>query len=97
MKIGKILELVPSSDDEMRKVKVESEGHVSLQAVVNLRKIESDNDPAPVTDTELGEVSVNDIMMNGESSSSAFERPPRRAAALCAQQKWLGQFLVTVE
>ena len=43
MKRHKILELVSISDDKMRQVKVDSEGHISIKAVVNLKKIEINN------------------------------------------------------
>ena len=94
LRVGKIVELVPSSDEEIRKVKVESEGHVSLHAVVNLRKVEGDKELSMSTknlDEDLESVGITD------DSLASVQGPPKRAAALRAQQNWLGQFLVCVE
>ena len=94
LRVGKIVELVPSSDEEIRKVKVESEGHVSLHAVVNLRKVEGDKELSMSTknlDEDLECVGITD------DSLASVQGPPKRAAALRAQQNWLGQFLVCVE
>ena len=78
----------------VKKVKVESEGHVSLHAVVNLRKVEGDKELSMSTknlDEDLESVGITD------DSLASVQGPPKRAAALRAQQNWLGQFLVCVE
>ena len=97
LKVGKIVELVPSSDDEVRKAKVESEGYVSLHSVVNLRRIEGEDMLSSVTDTDLGEADLqSDALTNCDNSLPPRDGPPRRAAALHAQKQWLGQFLLSV-
>ena len=99
LKVGKIVELIPSSDQEIRKVKVESEGHESVQAVANLRRLESGGSSAEVPDTRLAHQADTDS--DSEGTASAVPRImsrniPRREAAVKAQEKWLGQFLVTL-
>ena len=103
MKIGRIVELVPSSDEQIRKVKVESEGHVSLHAVANLRKVEGDDQLSTEADI-LDDPDSEDVRIDGEVvplvSNSGLESVvdrPKRAAALRAQQDWLGQFLLSVD
>ena len=106
------MELVPSSDGEVRKVKVESEGHVSLQAVANLRKVEGDAEISPAAEkiddpayshSGLSDDAVRHVIdetpveVGVSDEPSAPERSrPKRAAAEQAQQRWLGQFLVTL-
>ena len=99
LKVGKIVELIPSSDQEIRKVKVESKGHESVQAVANLRRLESGGSSAEVPDTRLAHQADTDS--DSEGTASAVPRImsrniPRREAAVKAQEKWLGQFLVTL-
>ena len=112
LRVGKIVELVPSSDGEVRKVKVESEGHVSLQAVANLRKVEGDAEISPAAEkiddpayshSGLSDDAVRHVIdetpveVGVSDEPSAPERSrPKRAAAEQAQQRWLGQFLVTL-
>ena len=92
------MELVPSSDEEVRKVKVESEGHVSLHSVVNLRKIEGDDELSTGTGSDLGDDDpVNGALASSDDSLPPRNGPPKRAAALHAQQQWLGQFLLSVD
>lgn len=94
LRIGKIVELVPSSDEEVRKVKVESEGHIGLHSVVNLRKVEGD-DRLSAASENLSEPTYGDVRIHNDSVTS-IEGPPKRAAALRAQQNWLSQFLLSV-
>ena len=99
LKVGKIIELIPSEDQEIRKVKIESEGHESIHAVVNLRRLESggSSDDNPVTRETEDEDTAN--VGDSEGTSNAVpgalsNNKPRRDAAVRAQQKWLGQFLI---
>ena len=100
LKVGKILGLVPSDDGEVRKVQVESEGHVSMQAVVNLRHLESDGSH-DVTHSS-GAADSDDTRSDpslGEEATADVEplvARPRREAAVRAQQKWLRQSLLCV-
>ena len=103
VKIGRIVELVPSSDEQIRKVKVESEGHVSLHAVANLRKVEGDDQLSTEADI-LDDPDSEDVRIDGEvvplvsnSGLASVVGRPKRAAALRAQQDWLGQFLLSVD
>ena len=101
LKVGKIVELLPSAGSEdVRKVKVESEGHVSIQAVANLRRMESGghSDQIPSIDVPADVDSIADGAPENDpvSVSEDFQRNnPRREAAVRAQQKWLTQFLLT--
>ena len=101
LKVGKIVELLPSAGSEdVRKVKVESEGHVSIQAVANLRWMESGghSDQIPSIDVPADVDSIADGAPENDpvSVSEDFQRNnPRREAAVRAQQKWLTQFLLT--
>ena len=100
LKVGKIIELIPSSDQEIRKVRVESEGHDSIQAVVNLRRLESggyDDQISPTKDCEdiYTEVSNDPKETSPNVSRDSPRSNPKRDAAAKAQQKWLSQFLVT--
>ena len=100
LKVGKIVELLPSSDQEVRKVRVESEGHESIQAVANLRRLESGGNSDQISSMEADD---SDSYMIEDSISKTLDsscseksrRTPRRAAAVKAQQDWLGQFLMT--
>ena len=100
LKVGKIVELLPSAgSQDIRKVKVESEGHESIQAVANLRRLESGGYSDKISFTEdYGEVHTESIDQE-TSAASVPENLPRRnskrKAAVEAQQRWLGQFLIT--
>ena len=99
LKVGKIIELIPSEDQEIRKVKVESEGHESIHAVVNLRRLESggSSDEIPITRETDEEDTANVDDSKGTSNAAPgdlSDNKPRRAAAVRAQQRWLGQFLI---
>ena len=100
LKVGKIKELIPSEDKEIRKVKVESEGHESIHAVANLRRLESgghSDQMSPTNgDEDVPEQHNNDLAKTSDSIPGKLPRNnPKRDAAVKAQQKWLGQFLVT--
>ena len=98
LKVGKIIELIPSEDQEIKKVKIESEGHESIQAVTNLRRLESGGypDQIPASKDEDQQRMLSDSI---KSSVSLPEKPSRcnskREAAVKAQQNWLNQFLLT--
>ena len=98
LKVGKIIELIPSSDQGIRKVKVESEGHESIQAVANLRRLESGGypDQIPATKDEDQQRMVSDSIKSTASIPEISSRSnPKREAAVKAQQNWLNQFLLT--
>ena len=98
LKVDKIIELIPSADQEIRKVKIESEGHESIQAVTNLRRLESGGypDQIPASKDEDKQRMLSDSI---ESSVSLPGKPsrcnPKREVAVKAQQNWLNQFLLT--
>ena len=98
LKVGKIVELLPSvGSQDIRKVRVESEGHESIQAVANLRRLESGGYSDQISFTDGAEAHSDSI--DQETSASVSEDLPRRnskrKAAVEAQQRWLGQFLLT--
>ena len=100
LKVGKIKELIPSADKEIRKVKVESEGHESVHAVANLRRLESGGHSDQISPTnceeDISEQHDNDLPKTSGSTLGKLPRNnPKRSAAVKAQQKWLSQFLVT--
>ena len=101
LKVGKIIELMPSpGSEDVRKVKVESDGHVSVQAVANLRRMESggrpDQIPSAGDQKDMNSNASIDLENDSISVSEDLQRTnPRREAAVKAQQKWLTQFLLT--
>lgn len=100
LKVGKIVELLPSAgSQDIRKVKVESEGHESIQAVANLRRLESGGYSDKISFTDDGGEVPSESMDQETSAASVPEDLPRRnskrKAAVEAQQRWLGQFLIT--
>ena len=104
VKLGRIRELVPSSDGEVRKVMVELEGHNRMQAVANLCHVEAEMSPvnAQVGESWDGVVSnapdADDPHTSSSDAASAIVPPvwelPKREAALQAQCNWLVQFLL---
>ena len=94
LRTGKILKLLPSADQEIRKVLVESEGHESIQAVANLRLLECGGslDTKPFIATESDD--TDDLESDQDNSP---RRNQRRAAAAQAHQQWLSQVLITTE
>ena len=99
LKVGKIMELIPSSDQEIRKVKVESEGHESIQAVANLRRLESggypDQIPSSKDDEDQHKMLSDSIKSSVSLPGTPTRSNPKREAAIKAQQNWLSQFLLT--
>ena len=100
LKVGKIVELLPSAgSQDIRKVKVESEGHESIQAVANLRRLESGGYSDQISFTDDGGEDHSESIDQETSAASVTEDLPRRnskrKAAVQAQQRWLGQFLLT--
>ena len=100
LKFGKIVELLPSvGSQDIRKVKVESEGYESIQAVANLRRLESGGYSDQISFTDDGGEDHSESIDQETSAASVTEDLPRRnskrKAAVQAQQRWLGQFLLT--
>ena len=85
-------------DKDIRKVKVESEGHESIQAVANLRRLESGGYPDQISlvkDNEDVHKMDSDFDKMSASVPGKPRSNPKRDAAVQAQQKWLSQFLLT--
>ena len=97
LRIGKIVEQVPSSDEEVRKAKVESEGHVSLHSVVNLRKVEGDDSLSSATNKTVDDVSAGVIVENCDDALHLPADCLRHAATLRAQERWLIHFFLSVK
>ena len=99
LKFGKIVELLPSvGSQDIKKVKVESEGYESIQAVANLRRLESRGYSDQISSTDGGEARSDSINQETSAASVSEDLPRRnskRKAAVEAQQRWLGQFLLT--
>ena len=99
LKVGKIVELLPSvGSQDIRKVRVESEGHESIQAVANLRRLESGGYSDQISFTDGVEAQSDSIDQKTSAASVSEDLPRRnskRKAAVEAQQRWLGQFLLT--
>ena len=89
LKVGKIIQLIPFTDQEIRKVRDESEGHDSIQAVANLCRLTKDSGDI------YTEVSNDPKETSPNVSRDSPRSNPKRDAAAKAQQKWLSQFLVT--
>ena len=78
LKFGKIVELLPSvGSQDIRKVRVESEGHESIQAVANLRRLESGGYSDQISFTDGGEAHSDSIDQE-TSAASVSEDTTRR-------------------
>ena len=92
------MDSINSSDQEIKKVEIKSEGQKIIQAVPNLRSLESGGHPDQIpasTDEDQQRIDSDLLKASVSLRGNPSRSIPKQDTAVKAQQNWLNQFLLT--